>query len=438
MRRAAGWALAACALVVAGLALWRFATQAQETPDGAAPVAIARADEASSERAPEAQNVEAGPGPDVGGTADAVARVDEISMCGGQWVKTRADGSIDEADFARAAKLPEARERLLASLEADGSDYARAAAVWFRLAGDDASRNAIAGGQPACDTPACEAARQQAAERLAQARDSLARMAAATSDPRVYALAFNTCGPSPANAGACQLLSADQWARLDPGNATPWLFILTDAHRRRDNARREDALFHIAASTRSDQQFFALPGLVIDRMPTDEAALPAALTLASEAISVEAAYALGGYEGLYDLCKTSTLRDANRRQTCNTVAELLVTSSDTLLERSIGVGLGKRLGWPEERLERLRGEAAGYTQFIAGSSSETGAIDCTEVRREIATVTRHARLGEAGALREWVARSGKTADEFIGIAREQARVAKVEAAAASAAASAVR
>jgi len=48
-------------------------------------------------------------------------------------------------------------------------------------------------------------------------------------------------------------------------------------------------------------------------------------------------------------------------------------------------------------------------------------------------VTRQARLGEAGALREWVAQSGREAADFILAAREaQAKVAAAASAASAA------
>lgn len=341
----------------------------------------------------------------------AVHGSDEIELCGGQWVKAKPDGSIDDEDFARVVRLPEARARVIDDLRADTSEFARAASIQLTLVGSDPASPAVA-----------------------EERDSLARMAATTGDPQVYALAFNTCGRVQPTEGACQLLNPEQWARLDPGNATPWLFALAQAAQRRDAAAQSEASFRISTSMLSDQHFFAVPGLVIDHMPSDDASMPAALMLASEVIGVEAAWSLPGYQALYDLCKASTLRDANRRQTCTAVAELLVEHSDTLLERGVGIAIGKRLGWPDERIERLRGEQTAYF-FSPGASTAQAPVDgCNGIRRDLATVIRHARLGEAGALREWVAQSGKEAADFILAERE----AQAKAAAAASAASAAR
>lgn len=360
---------------------------------------------------------------------------DEIELCGGLWVKAKPDGSVDEDDLSRVTHLPAARARLIDDLRADTSDFARAAAVLLGLAGSDYTRLATGHAAAAsCSGAECEA-NQRAAARIAEGRDTLARMATTTNDPRVYALAFNTCGRAPPAEGACQLLNAEQWARLDPGNAAPWLFVLTQAVQHGDDAAQSEALFRISTSTRSDQHFFAVPGLVIDHMPRDEASMPAVLTLASEAIGVASAWSLPGYQALSDLCKTPARRDTNRHQICTAAAELLVEHSDTLLERNVGIGIGTRLGWPDERITRLRGEQLAYVDSLGASSAQTPVDGCTGIRRDLATVGRHARLGEADALRDWVAHSGKRADDFI--RAEQESRAQAAAAAASAAAAAL-
>ena len=330
---------------------------------------------------------------------------DEIELCGGLWVKATPEGLADEDDLRRVTRLPELRGRLIDELGSGSSEFARAAAIWLRLAEG------------------------------ATARDSLARMASTTRDPLVYSLAFNTCGQLRAAEGACQLLNPEQWAKLDPDNATPWLYVLSQAAQRRDTATQSEALFRISTSKLSDQHFFALPGLVLEHMPGDDATMPGALTLASEAIGVVAAWSLPGYEVLYDLCKASALRDANRRQTCGAVAELLVEHSDTLLERSVGITLGKRLAWPDERVERLRGEQAAYMESFGTLAAVTPSSGCDDLRRDMEIMKRHARLGEAGALRDWVGRSGKRPDEFIRAERDlRSRMAAAASAASAASA----
>lgn len=38
----------------------------------------------------------------------------------------------------------------------------------------------------------------------------------------------------------------------------------------------------------------------------------------------------------------------------------MVERSDTLIERGIGTAIGRQLGWPAERVDRLSGETTDY------------------------------------------------------------------------------
>ena len=134
------------------------------------------------------------------------------------------------------------------------------------------------------------------------------------------------------------------------------------------------------------------------------------------------------------------MKDSNRRQTCSAVAELFVAGSDTLIERSIGVRLGEKLGWPTERVELLRGEMTAYTESATAAMVASPPGACAGTARLLEGVARNVRLGEAGALRAWVAQSEKKREDFIRAARAQQtrRVAETEAASAASAASAAR
>ena len=356
---------------------------------------------------------------------------DEIELCGGLWVKLKDDGNIDVDDFKRVVRLSEARAQMLDALRADSSEFARAAAIRLALVGSEPPP--LPEGATTCEPAQCEVQRQYAA-RSAEARDALVQMATTTRNPQVYALAFNVCGATP-NEASCRLLSAEQWARLDPDNAAPWMFVLTQAAQRRDMAAQGEALHRLATSVRSDPYLFAMTGQVLAHSQGDEASMSAAATLALEASGVELAWPIPGYQSLVPLCKGAALRDANRRQTCDAVAELFVARSSHLLERTIGVRLGSQLGWPDERVDRLRGEFAAYGASLAGDGSALNNT-CAATRRGLELLERNARLGEAGALRAWVAQSGKMPEDFIRTEREGQVLRAAEAASFAAAASA--
>ncbi|HEY8708850.1 MAG TPA: hypothetical protein VIM34_12720 [Burkholderiaceae bacterium] len=96
--------------------------------------------------------------------------------------------------------------------------------------------------------------------------------------------------------------------------------------------------------------------------------------------------------------------------------------SDTFLERMIGLRVGQHVGWPAQRIDQLRGEFNAYTQHaepLVMMDYRGAGAGCAAVRRSLDAVRRHAVEGEVGEMRAWVARSGKTPEEFV--SEERAR-----------------
>src|SRR5439155_5353440 len=83
------------------------------------------------------------------------------------------------------------------------------------------------------------------------------------------------------------------------------------------------------------------------------------------------------------------------------------------IERSIGVSIGRRMGWPAERGERMQGEYVGYVASLSPPTGNRPDLGCPTIQRELDNVRRRATLGETGALREWVAQSGKKPEDFV-------------------------
>ena len=318
---------------------------------------------------------------------------DEVEVCGGVWARTRSDGSIDRNDLMQVAGISEARKRVWVALRGDPAELARAATLLLEVPDNGA------------------------------ARDVLARLAVSSTDPRVYALAFHACGRTQGGQGACQLLSAGQWARLDPGNASPWLFMLSAAKARNDRAAQNEALHRIATAQRSDVGTFAIAGLVANAAASDEASMLGAWSMSIQAIGVAAAWPIP-YQDLLAACRGETLRDANRRQTCDAIADVLTDRSDTLIERQIGTALGRQVGWSAERIDRLRGESAAYAASFSASEAAGARYGCAEIQRDLDTVRRHAANGEVGTLRDWVAQSGKAPQDFVREERARQTVAQ--------------
>jgi hypothetical protein len=268
--------------------------------------------------------------------------------------------------------------------------------------------------------------------------DQLARLALATNDPVVYAVAFNTCGKR--TGGACGLLSAEQWTRVDPGNAVPWMHVLEQARARRDVQGEAEALHQISVAKRFDTREFAIPGLIAaieSAAPEGDSGTVAVFELTLETFGIAAAWGNPTYQLLTQACRADALRDANRRQTCEGIATTLSERSDSILPAMIGIGIGSRLDWPMERVARRRGE---YEAYVSSTAEDTASLEqmfgCSGMRRVLGRFKREGEIGEVAYMRQWAKTSGKSAEEFERIGR--ASIARRDAAAASAPASQAR
>lgn len=366
----------------------------------------------------------------------------EVQMCGGHWLRTNADGSPVENQEIETPQFPRARQRLADTLRADHRDVAQAAAIWVAML--DANRrrtatanaNADADADAACPGIFCAGGPKDGEG--AALLDQLARLALATNDPAVYAVAFNTCGKR--TGGACGLLSAEQWTRVDPGNAVPWMHVLEQARARRDVQGEAEVLHQISVAKRFDTREFAIPGLIaaIESVaPEGDSGTVAVFELTLETFGIAAAWGNPTYQLLTQACRADALRDANRRQTCEGIATTLSERSDSILPAMIGIGIGRRLDWPMERVARRRGE---YEAFLSSTAEDTASIEqmfgCSGMRRVLRRFEREGEIGEVAYMRQWAKTSGKSLEEFERIGR--ASIARRDAAAASAPASQAR
>ena len=87
---------------------------------------------------------------------------------------------------------------------------------------------------------------------------------------------------------------------------------------------------------------------------------------------------------------------------------------------SIGASLGARVGWPKARVDGLTQERDALTQTImqATPTSNDDFWSCNGVERGNAYVHESVRLGELGAARAALDRSGETAPELARKHRE--------------------
>ena len=340
-------------------------------------------------------------------------RADAIELCGGGTAQVLADGSLAAADGEPLVSEALARATLFERLRADPREVARAAALFVELAREWQRRLLQADATTACRSPPCLAPERPTAPSL---REALVSLALTTSDPHVYALAYKACEAA-GHEGACRQLSAAQWARLDAGNANPWLAALTEAMAAKDAVRQAEALHRIATSQRNDVDFFVVPGLVAEAAGDDESLLQAAATMAVQSMAILSG--LPDYASVHAMCRGPALTDSNRLQTCAAVARLMIDQSSEQIGRLIGIGVGRNVGFAPEHEDRLRGEWEAFSDAQSRALNAVVTERCGLERHSLDAIRRRARVGEVADIRAWVADSGKTAQDFIAIGQKR-------------------
>lgn len=328
---------------------------------------------------------------------------DEHEICGVGWFKIEGDkpSALDVVRVVRQIDLPTGRRQTVEALRADGNDRAQAMAVLLAGLGSEDH------------------------EFSSELVSRLADIASRSTDPVLYGFVLRTCGHVRSEGSSCRLLSPAQWSRLDPGNAAPWFEVLAGATAARDSAALNEALHRIATSDRNVGYEGVMPRVILDHAPAGDRGALIAWLLGVDAVGIEAAW-VRYYSAVSASCSSNALKDANRRQVCSAVAELMVERSGDRLDQSVGLALGERLGWPTDRTDRLRGESQAYSAALAQTLTADEDMACTSVHRNLDFVRAQADFGDLGRQKRWIAASGRTANELTALGRKQ-REALVEA-----------
>jgi hypothetical protein len=136
------------------------------------------------------------------------------------------------------------------------------------------------------------------------------------------------------------------------------------------------------------------------------------LPLEKAAITTElfgylAAWAQPGFREISEYCSTEALQQDKIRNECNAIAELMVDRRSTLLNSMVGTRTGERVGWPAERLNRLRSELEAMMGFDPISHQEPWS--CQSVSRLNTYMERRAQVGEREAIKEQLENSPQPA-----------------------------
>ena len=339
--------------------------------------------------------------------APAEAQVDspgEVQMCGGAWVKLKDDGDVDWDSVGAATKesVEALSASVIAAMASSADEQARGAALMISM-----PSSTLARAKPsACEGDvACERDLASARKQVAEQRDALARLAQDSNDPTLYGWAVRTCTAAPKdNPGHCQVIHPAQWARLDPTNAVPWMAVATRAHAEKDTVTLNDALYRISVAERYDPEEYKLASVLLDHAPDSEANLWGMWNLVVQGVGLGAMQGFDA-EAVHAPCAAKEMAaDDARRDACERSAEMLVKGSSTLTGLLIGRAIGKRVGWPEERSERLQKESQALQAAWIGHTPEgVSSLGCASIRSHFDGIRRFAAEGQVAVLRQQLA-----------------------------------
>ncbi|HEX4584826.1 MAG TPA: hypothetical protein VH183_08340 [Burkholderiaceae bacterium] len=311
-------------------------------------------------------------------------------------------------------------EATLASLATDlaarSTERERALGLYLRMiAASEAAATAWRRGNGECadsDTACQSAAAQAIRAATAESRGALARLATTTSNANAYALALYSCRWETA-VSDCALLSYSQWARIEPDNAVPWLYVAGDAAQRRDRGSLEAALNRASKARYSDPHWDEISRfLASDALGAQPP--PVQFQLAIELLGIQAAFPLPDFPVLHEYCSTAS-QDPSRVQTCDDLAAVLIEHGRSHIEVLIGGKIVEWVGATDPRLSALRDEADAigwqWSQMVRSAQDRTQddvLLSCDSLRRLRRNTAARLQFGEAGYLRRELAASGVT------------------------------
>lgn len=316
-----------------------------------------------------AQPGEAPPRP--GSTLFDSSEVVDTEICGFGMVKVAAT----DPDLQQALNSRE-REALLDQVEA-----------LMQASGDERTRAAghLLGAQ---------ARGSQRLDRI----DRLARLAAGSQDPAVYAMALEGCRAEAGSAsGPCRLLGVAQWAHQAPDNLLPWLEQAALAQQTGDAQAQAEALRHAALATSVDAYEGLLPQLVL-RAIAQGLGPPARAQALRLAWSVQTVWSLLQVGDATAACNAEALALPERQQQCQAIAKTLARNKLRLPHLGMGLAIGSSRNWSAARLQAWEQIDDAVSEVI-GLKAVGLDLSCEGVARLQGWLRHLEEHGELGALR---------------------------------------
>ncbi len=310
---------------------------------------------------------------------------------------------------------------LAADLAARPTDRDRAMGLFLQAIAASTAAHAAwvhSHGDCADDDKACQSAVAQSVRNATtDSRRALLRLATTTSDADAYGLAVQSCRPwfGESSIDDCALLSAAQWARIEPDNAVPWLNLAADAKRRNDRSALEAALNRASKARYSDPHHDQISELLASDAFAAQSP-PVQLRLAISLVGIEAALAFPEYQGLMQYCGGAAQADPNRTQTCGDLAATLIEHGRTVVDVAIGGKVAERIGSTDPRLSALLDQADAIRwqwseELKSLQEQDHQLLSCNSLQVLRRNAAAQVQFGESGRLRQGLAASGVTVSQ---------------------------
>jgi hypothetical protein len=203
---------------------------------------------------------------------------------------------------------------------------------------------------------------------------NLVSEALSSNDLRVAGLAAQLCAsPSTEPPAACSSFTPQHWAAADPDNIQPWLTLAAQAQDNADPASVREALARAAQAGTNRLVSTELPRLV--RSPSLQALSPVEReVLVIDLLGVGNALTAVGSLEVSRLCPGQGMGPV-RQQQCSQIAERLLDQGQTLIERGIGISIGRRAGWDPQRVAELEDEHRALLEALGDATGLAPAGD---------------------------------------------------------------
>ncbi|MFZ6802095.1 hypothetical protein [Undibacterium sp. Di24W] len=219
----------------------------------------------------------------------------------------------------------------------------------------------------------CEAQLSMAVESAAKTQiDAIAKMAVYSSDPKLYAMAYNACKPLAAQRGFCTQINATQWASRDPENGTTWMHVFQELSRAgaaENQSMIANALYKLSKAKRFDAYIDVSSYLSEQFMPKEDTLAQARMQNLAWQVLIKSP--LPHYSLIINACKGNLLDDGNRRQMCEEITQQLLRQDGSIIDFGIARKMGENLGWDKTTTQVMQEEILAINAMLRDRAKKT-------------------------------------------------------------------